>query len=458
MTPEKPLHFLTIHEAQGLIRSRQLSPVELTRAVLARIDAVDGELRAYLKLFPERALEEARRAEAEIVAGGHRGPLHGIPIAVKDQLDVEGAPALIRGPADGPSADATAVRRLRAAGAVILGKLHMSSLPGDPPPPRNPWNPAHITGGSSTGSGAAVAAGLCLGALGEDTAGSIRNPASLCGIVGLKPTYGRVSRHGLAPLSWSLDHCGPMTWVVEDAAYMLEAIAGFDPADPTSIEVPVPRYSETLREGVAGTVIGVPREYIESCRIDRETRGAVDRAIAELASLGAKIEEVSAPSLQAATVANAVIYYNEYFTAKRAELQRILDSGPPARRARVYLGVLTSASDYIQAQRLRSRLRRELQSVFARVDLMALPCQSGPAPRFEETTPFDTFYKHLAPDFHSPFNLAGLPAISVPCGFSPTSLPVALQLVAKPFDEPGLLRAAYTYQQHARLYTRRPPV
>lgn len=458
MTPEKPLHFLTIHEAQGLIRARQLSPVELTRAVLARIQAVDGELRAYLKLFPERALEEARRAEAEILGGGHRGPLHGIPLAVKDQLDVEDAPALIRGRVDGAGEDATAVRRLRAAGGVILGKLHMSSLPGEPPPPRNPWNIAHITGGSSTGSGAAVAAGLCLGALGEDTAGSIRNPASLCGIVGLKPTYGRVSRHGLAPLSWSLDHCGPMTWVVEDAAYMLEAIAGYDPADPTSIDVPVPRYRDALREGIAGAVIGVPREYIGMCRIDRETLALVERAIAELASLGARIEEVKAESLQAATVANAVIYYNEYFTARRAELQQILDSGTPARRARVYLGVLTSAADYIQAQRLRSRLRRELRSLFEKVDLLALPCQSGPAPRFEETTPFDTFYKHLAPDFHSPFNLAGLPAISVPCGFSPSGLPVALQIVGKPFDEPGVLRAAYTYQQHVRLYTRRPPL
>src|SRR6516225_142323 len=254
---EKPLYYLTIHEAQQLIKNRKLSPVELTRAVLDRIQAVDGKLHAYINL-----MADARSAEAEIQQGKWRGPMHGIPVAVKDQLDVEGAPARIRQFTQGVG-DATAVKKLREVGAVIMGKLHMSSLPDpDLPLPRNPWNTERITGGSSTGSGAALAGGLCLGSLGEDTAGSIRNPSAFCGLAGLKATYGRVSRFGLAPLSWSLDHCGPMARVVEDVAYMLNAIAGHDPKDPTSSSMAVVDYTGVLREDVKGMAIGVPRAYI----------------------------------------------------------------------------------------------------------------------------------------------------------------------------------------------------
>src|SRR6266516_1368243 len=241
MTAEnKALHYLTIHEAHKLIQGGALSPVELTRAIIERIDAVDGQLHAFVNLMADTALEEARIAEAEILRGNYRGPMHGIPLAVKDQLDVKEAPAEIRG------LDASA----------------------------------------------AVSAGLCMGALGEDTAGSIRNPASLCGIVGFKATYGRVSRHGLAPLGWSLDHCGPMTRVVEDAVHMLQAIAGYDPKDPTSINVPVPEYGNALREDVRGMVIGVPRDFIALCRekTSPEILEMVDEAIGELESFGARIQ------------------------------------------------------------------------------------------------------------------------------------------------------------------------
>ncbi len=464
MSAEKSaLHYLTIHQAHNLIRRRALSPVDLTRAILDRIDAVEGQLRAYVDLMAESALAEARVAEAEILKGEDRGPLHGIPVAVKDQLDVKGAPAEIR-KKDANAAkqvpDATAVIKLREAGAVILGKLAMSGMPSDPPPPRNPWDFARITGGSSTGSGAAVAAGLCLGALGEDTAGSIRNPASLCGIVGLKATYGRVSRYGLAPLGWSLDHCGPMTRVVEDAAYMLQAIAGYDAKDPTSIHVPVPEYSNALKEDVKGMVVGVPRHYIDDLRekTDAEVSTLVGKSMDELQSLGARLQDVTLPTLKYATQANAVIYYNEYYAGHRDEAREVIQSGATARRARIYIGLLTGAADYLQAQRIRARVKRECAEVFQRVDLLALPCQTGPAPTFEEVDPLDTLWKHLAPDYHSPFNLAGLPAISIPCGFSKNALPVALQLVGKPFDELTVLRAAYTYQQHARWYERRPPI
>lgn len=457
---EKPLYYLTIHEAQALIKQRKLSPVELTRAVLERIESVDAKLHAYIDLMAESALAEARDAEAEIQRGRWRGALHGIPVAVKDQLDVAGKPARIRQFTEGVG-DATAVRRLRDAGAVLLGKLHMSSLPdGGLPVPRNPWNTDHITGGSSTGSGAAVAGGLCLGSLGEDTAGSIRNPSAFCGIAGLKATYGRVSRYGLAPLSWSLDHCGPMARMVEDLTHMLNVIAGHDPRDPTSSSAPVSDYTSALREDVKGMAIGVPRRYINQCapRTDPAVLTLVEQALGDLKTLGARVVDVELPTLHLATIANAVIYYNEFWAAHKSAAAEVLQTGAPQRRARIYLGLLTNSADYIQAQRIRSRCQSEFAEVFSAVDCLALPNQAGPAPRVSDVGPIDTLFKHVVPEYHGPFNLTGLPTLSVPCGFSPERLPVALQLVGKPFDEITVLRAGFTYQQHKRWYETRPPL
>ena len=457
---EKPLYYLSIHEAQQLIKDRKVSPVELTRSVLDRIAAVDGKLHAYINLMADSAMREARTAEAEVAKGNWRGPMHGIPIAVKDQLDVDGAPARIRQFTKSVG-DATAVRRLRDAGAVMMGKLHMSSLPdSELPLPRNPWNTEHITGGSSTGSGAAVAGGLCLGSLGEDTAGSIRNPSAFCGLAGFKATYGRVSRHGLAPLSWSLDHCGPMARVVEDLAHMLNAIAGHDPKDPTSSGVPLADYTSGLREDVKEMVIGVPRDYIDECapRTDPIVLKLVSAAIDELKSLGARVRDVKVPTLHLATIANAVIYYNEFWAAHKSDAAGVLQTGAPQRRARIYLGLLTGSADYIQAQRIRSRCRAELAEIFQTVDCLALPNQAGPAPRVKDVGPIDTLFKHVVPEYHGPFNLTGLPTLSVPCGFSDNQLPIALQLVGKPFDEVTVLRAGYTYQQHMKWYERRPVI
>jgi len=457
---EKPLYYLTIHEAQQLIRERKLSPVELTQAVLDRIAAVDGKLHAYINLMADSALASARAAEAEIAKGSWRGPMHGIPFAVKDQLDVDGAPARVRQFTKGVG-DATPVRKLREAGAVLLGKLHMSSMPGpELPLPRNPWNTDHITGGSSTGSGAAVSGGMCLGSLGEDTAGSIRNPSAFCGIAGLKATYGRVSRHGLAPLAWSLDHCGPMARAVEDLAHMLNVLAGFDDKDPTSSAQPVVDYTTALREDVKGLVIGVPRDYIDECapRTAPIVLRRVDEAIEQLKALGARIESVKVPTLHLATIANAVIYYNEFWAANRNAASSVLASGAAQRRARIYLGLLTNSSDYIQAQRIRSRCRAELAQVFEKVDCLALPNQNGPAPRVEEVGPIDTLFKHVVPEYHGPFNLTGLPTLSVPCGFSESNLPIALQIVGKPFDEVTVLRAGYSYQQQMKWYEKRPAI
>lgn len=451
---------LTIHQAQRLIRAQELSPVELTRAFLDRIEAVDGKLHAYVDVMPETALAEAREAEAEILRGHYRGTLHGIPVAAKDQYDAKDAPARVRLRRTGDKshcADATAILRMRQAGAVFLGKLNMSGLPGGIPPAQNPWNFDHVPGGSSTGSGAGVAAGLCMGALGEDTAGSIRNPASFSGIAGLKPTYGRISRCGLAPLGWSLDHCGPMTRVVEDLAHMLQVIAGFDPKDTTSSQAPVPDYSKALREDVKGLVIGVPRKFIREIDTSPEVLELVDKAVADLESLGAVVEEVVIPALESATVATAVIYATEFYNVCKSDLAQALKIASESRRARLYLGAISSASDYIQAQRLRSRLQREFAKAFRKVDVLALPSNPTPAPASKDVDPLNTIYKHLVPDFASPFNLAGVPAMSIPCGFSSTGLPVGLQLVGKPFAETTVLRVGYTYQQAAGWYQKHPP-
>ena len=440
---------------------RKLSPLELTRALLERISALDKKLHAYWHLMGDQALSEARQAEAEILQGRWRGPLHGIPVAVKDQLDVRGAPAAIRQlktEQAKQTADATVVRRLREAGAVILGKLAMSGLPGNPPPAINPWQADCITGGSSTGAGAAVAASLCMGALGEDTVGSIRNPASLCGIVGLKPTYGRMSQQGAGTAQLVARPRWPHDLGCRGRGLPAAGPRRSRPHDPSASTAPVPDYSSALREDVKGMVIGVPRHFLAECasRTDPEIFRLVEQAIAVLSSLGGRIEEVTIPSMSHAYLATSVIYSSEYTTGHFQDAQEILAQGALSHRGRIYMGLMTSAADYLQAQRLRSRLQHERADVFRRVDVLALPCQLAPAPLCGDVKPLDTLYKHLLPEFHAPFNLTGLPAISVPCGFSRSGLPVALQLAGKPFDEPAVLRAAYSYQQQARWHEKRP--
>src|SRR5919198_6552650 len=304
------LCYLTIREAGRLLQSRKLSPAELTRAFLNRIEQLDAALQSYITVLSDRAMSEARRAEAEILRGDYRGPLHGIPIALKDLYDTQG----IRTTASSrvmanriPHEDATTTARLTAAGAILLGKLAMHEFAlGGPDPTcgfplaRNPWNLAHIPGGSSSGSGTAVAAGACMGLLGSRTGGSIRGPAAYCSMVGLKPTYGRVSRYGVVPLSWTLDHCGPMTWTVEDTALMLQAIAGHDPKDPTCSRAPVPDYAAALVEDIKGLTVGVPRHFFwsDDPRIDRETLAVVETALQTLEALGARVVEVTIPTLQ----------------------------------------------------------------------------------------------------------------------------------------------------------------
>ncbi len=461
------LCYLTIREAGQLLKRRALSPVELTRAFLDRIETLDSKLQAYITVLPQRAMAAARAAEAEMLRGEYRGPLHGIPIALKDLYDTKGirTTGSSRVLADRvPTEDATVTTLLDAAGSILLGKLAMHEFAlGGPDPTcgfplaRNPWNLAHIPGGSSSGSGTAVSAGLCMGSLGSCTGGSIRGPAAYCSMVGLKATYGRVSRYGVLPLSWSLDHCGPMTWTVEDAAGMLQVIAGHDPKDPTSSRAPVPDYSAALKEDVRGLTIGVPRHFFwaDDPRIDKETLAIVDTALQAFADLGARIEDVTIPALRYAGAAQPAIMLSEAF----AYHQRALCSKPAEFgdmvRARFRMGGFMSSADYVQAQRVRNVLKRDCATVLQKVDVLVSPTMSSPPPTFASVDAMSTARR---PSFTGPYNLTGMPAISVPCGFTAAGLPIGLQIAGKPFDEPTVLRAAYTYQQQARWFEKRPQV
>ena len=461
------LYYLTIAEAGPLLRQRQLSPVELVRAFLERIAAVDGQLHSYVTLLPEQALAEARRAEEEIRRGDYRGPLHGIPIGLKDLYDTAGirTTAMSRVTPDRiPDTDATTVARLKDAGTILLGKLamHEFALGGpDPtslfPPARNPWNLAHMPGGSSSGSGAAVAAGLCMGALGSDTGGSIRGPASLCGIVGLKPTYGRVSNYGVVPLSWSQDHCGPMTWTVTDTALMLQAIAGPDPLDSTTDSAPVPDYGQYLGQGIEGVSIGVPRHYFlpSGPSVDSETVAAIEQALVVLAGLGASVREVTIPHIEHARTANQVIMMAEAFAYHEHNLKtRRQDYGAMV-LDRFLLGGLFTQSDYVQAQRVRRLVQEEMAQVLREVDVMVTPTFPKPAALIEG---YDGAATMFGPSFTGPFNITGLPAISVPGGFTQAGLPIGLQVIGQPFAESMVLRVSHAYERVARWNDTRPPI
>ena len=461
------LHFLTINEASALIKDGELSPVELTQAFLDRIATLDESLQAYITVLSDSALAEARDAEAEIQRGGYKGPLHGIPIALKDLYDTKGVltTASSRVMADRvPDEDATTTARLREAGAILLGKLSMHEFAlGGPDPTcghplaRNPWNLDHIPGGSSSGSGAATAAGLCMGTLGSCTGGSIRGPASYCGIVGMKATYGRVSRYGVVPLSWTLDHCGPLTWTVEDSAIMLQAIAGVDPRDPTSSKQPVPNYLDSMVDDIRGLRIGVPRHFFfaDSPSINKDILNTVDAAIKDLETLGAHIEEVKVPMLEYAGAAQPVIMLSEAFAYHEPKLLKTPELFGDMVRARFRVGGLFTSSDYVQAQRVRNVLKREFAEVMRSVDVIVSPTSSNPPPTFAEA---DGMTTSRMPSFTGPYNLTGMPAISVPCGFTPQGLPVGLQIAGRPFDEPTVFKTAYAYQQHARLIDKRPPI
>ncbi len=460
------LCLLSIREASELIRRRELSPVELTEAFLGRIAALEPKLHVFVRLTDEAAREEARRAEAEVMAGDWRGPLHGIPIGLKDIYATRGVPTTAQSKlllSNVPTADAETVRRLREAGAVCLGKLatHEFAIGGpshDLPFPlaRNPWNTEAFTGGSSTGSGAGVAAGLVMGALGSDSGGSIRTPASFCGITGLKPSYGRVSRMGVVPLSYSFDHCGPMAWRAEDAALMLEVIAGHDPTDPASADVPTEAYASALREDLSGLRVGVVRHFYEhDHEATGEVRQAIDAALAAMESLGAEVEEVRLSPLDDYYACCMVVLLAEAFCVHADDLRRRAGDYGEIGRQRIMMGAFVTAADYVEATRLRRALRREVDEALARVDVLVTATTFAPAPRLDEIPKLSLF---RSPYLTAPFNVSGHPAVAVRCGFSAEGLPLSLQIAGRMFDEATVLAVAHAYERATPWAGRRPEV
>jgi len=457
------LHFLTIAEAASLIERRQLSPVALTRAFLDRIAAIDPQLNAYLLVTADQALDQARIAEAEIMAGKYRGPMHGIPFALKDIYCTAGirTTSHSRTRADYvPDFDATTVTKLREAGAILLGKLATHEFAhGGPsfdlpwPPARNPWNRDHFTGGSSSGSGAGVAAGLMMGALGSDTGGSIRNPAALCGLVGFKPTYGLVSRFGVYTNSFSYDHAGPMTWSVEDCAIMLQTIAGHDAKDPASAGGPVPDYRTGLTGGIKGLRIGVLRHLFEQdAPIPPVAKTALDAAFDVLRGLGATLEDVR--------IRPAQVYHDVKITGAESELYAVHE---PALRRQLgdfgedFLGrtlgaLLISAADYVQASRWRRVLIAEAAPLYAKYDAL-VTAAPGPAPRLESWRTINFWQKASVT---TPFNVLGGPALVQCIGFTPDGLPLSMQIVGRPFDDATVLRVAHAYEAATPWRARRP--
>ncbi len=467
--PDLQLCFMSIEELVPMLRDKQVSPVEVTRAYLERIEALNEALNAYITVTADEALADARRCEKEIVRGDYRGPLHGVPVALKDLYDTAGVPTTAASKiyADrAPAEDATSVARLRAAGAVILGKTNLhefaygvtteSSYFG---PTRNPWDPERVAGGSSGGSGAAVAAGLCAAATGSDTGGSIRIPGALCGIVGLKPTYGRISCHGLLPLSWALDHPGPMTRSAYDAALMLAAMAGYDPRDPASADVPVPDYTADLGGRLIGLRIGLDPEWALT-GIHPEVRGAFQEALDVLKDLGARVVEVSVPGLEEGMEAALTILSAEAAAVHEEFLRTRPDDYQPDVRARLEKGLQVRGVDYGRARRQGELLRRQFDLLFQQVDLFATPMCAIPAPKIgqREVSIGGESVPVMAPltRYARVFNLTGLPAITVPCGFSSEGLPLGLQLAGRAWDEVTVLRAACAYER-ATGWTRHRP-
>ena len=453
----------TIQQLSRQIRDRSISPVDLTRDCLARIENLNPQLNAFITVLANAALDQARRAEQEIRGGNYRGPLHGIPIGLKDIFDTAGTRTTA---ASGvfkdriPTEDAEVVRRLRAAGAIILGKqnLHefayggssMISFFGET---RNPWDTTRITAGSSGGSAASVAAGLGFAAVGTDTAGSIRLPAAYCGVFGLKPTYGRVSARGVIPLSWSYDHVGPITNSVYDAALMLQVLAGYDRADPASIDAPVPDFVGATTQPPSRLRIGVLRTFFFD-DLHPEIAAAIEKAIEIFRELHAEIREVKLEVSTDRTLSSAESYaYHEQFLASSSELYQ------PATLARIQSGAKISTPNALRASRNLQASRHAIRRIFEEVDVLLTPTVPIPPPAIADLREHpDTLRPQELMMLRNtrPFNVWGIPTISVPCGFTSDGLPIGLQLAAAPWREDVVLQAAHAYEQATDWHTKAP--
>ena len=456
--------FLTIAEAARLIEQRELSPVELVDSRLDRIARLDGRLNSFIRLLADEARAAARAAEAEIAAGKYRGPLHGIPIGLKDiyetaAIATTGHSKVMQDHV--PKADAFSVARLKAAGAVVMGKLatHEFALGGPSfdlpwPPARNPWDLSRFTGGSSSGTGASVAAGLVLGGTGSDTGGSIRGPSAFCGLAGIKPTYGLVSRMGILPLAFSLDHAGPMAWTAEDCAILLQAMAGYDPADPGSADHPIPDYRAALQGEVKGLRIGLIRHFYErDNEANAATRAAIAAAAQTLEGLGCTVREVTLSPLADWAACGMAIMQSEAYAIHEANLRaRFTDYGEIFRDRMALAGLVTGA-DYVQALRRRRELIAELDRAMADLDLVMTAAAPSEAPPIDSVPKFAILER---PSLTIAFNVTGSPAMSVCCGYTESGLPLSFQIVGKRFADATVLRLAHAYEQATPWRGRRP--
>jgi len=458
------LPLLDLSDVSRAVQKKEVSPVELTQACLARIEKLNPTLNAFITITGAAALEEARKAEAEIARGEWKGPLHGIPLAVKDLIETAGvkttaATAVLKD--NVPTADAEVIRRLKSAGAILLGKLNLhefayggSGIIGHFGPARNPWNTAHVAGGSSSGSAAAVAACLCYGAIGTDTAGSIRLPAACCGITGLKPTYGLVSARGVIPLSWSLDHVGPMARTAADAALILQAIAAYDPHDIGSQKFPPVYYPSAIEESTAPLRLGVARDYWNG--VDEEIKSAINSAMAALAKITVSVQDIELSTETDRTVVRceAFAYQQKYLPANEKDYD-------PETLRRIRSGADVTAPQYIQAQRELLQQRRRVLQIFERVDLILTPTTPMLAPKVEElqAEPDQLRNKEMVMLRNTrPFNVYGVPCISLNCGFSKSGLPIGLQIIGAPGAEGSLLALAHAYQKQTDWHKQKPVI
>ena len=454
----------TLAEAAALIAAKKLSPVELTQACLDRMSAMNGALNAFILPTEERALADAKAAEAAIMKDGPIGPLHGIPMGLKDIVDTAGIRTTCQSKllADNiPDTDATCAAKLAAAGTVLMGKLTTHEFAdGGPsfdvvaPPARNPWNTDHFTAGSSSGTGAAVAAGMILCGIGTDTGGSIRGPAALCGIAGIKPTYGLVSRAGVAPAAFSLDTIGPMAWTAEDCALMLQVLAGHDPKDPASADRPVPDYTALLGKGLKGVRIGVIRHFHEEdSPVSQPVLGGIADAVSVFRDMGAVISDVTLSPLQDWHASGSLISMTERAAAYEEWARTRLDEFGERVQRRLMLGALVSGVDYVQAVRRRRELRDELRNAMRNLDVVLTAAAPGEAPKIDAIARWDVF---AAPSFTIPFNVSGYPAMSVCSGFGPSGLPLSLQIVGKPFQEATVFQVADAFEKGTAFRGKRP--
>ena len=463
--------YMSAGDLSKLVENKEVSPVEIIDAHLSRINATEPILNSFITILADESRIAAQQAEKDIQSGKYKGPLHGIPVGLKDLYNTAGVRTTSGSKIFDtfiPAEDCTVARKFHQAGAILIGKLNMHPFAYGPTGENldyghmhNTWNPEKITGGSSGGSGSAAAAGQCTITTGSDTGGSIRIPAALCGIVGLKPTYGLVSRWGLTALSWSLDHPGPMTRTVEDAALTLNVIAGHDTKDIASAKVNIPDYTSALTGNVEGLRIGMPKEYFEA-PLDPQVRKAVEDAISVLESMGAEVKEVSFPMFKESQAISSTVLMSEATAYHRDLLEKDGHQLYEPVRQRLEAGLFISAADYLRAQQARTLLDHEGRRLLDDVDLLAGPTEPITAPTILAPKVLageqEIGVVGALTQYTRPYNINGFPAISVPCGFSDTDMPIGLQLAGKPFDELTVIRAAHAYEQETSWHTRRPPV